>query len=324
MEQQDDKPMDETKPEVAEKPVAEGEEVKDTPEIPPEDAPKGRPISDLVNQEFASIIKDMGFTKAVAEKSLLYTNNASVEGAMDWIQQHQDDPDFLEEEFIAEESTRDPNKPQLSKEERMQKAKELQDRLRKKREEEDKKLEEQREKDRIRSTKELQIAKRKMEESQMSLKLEMEKREKLEFIKEKKRMEEILKREKAERAGKTYVPGEEVVVRPKPSIEQVKEGIKIVNTLYTEERSPGVAKTLFKTFHTFCKNVVKNPKEDKFRSINLGNEKVQQRIAKKSGGLKMLKGVGFNEDDEGNLYLADDDLDLDLIEKAMELVALKF
>lgn len=96
----------------------------------------------------------------------------------------------------------------------------------------------------------------------------------------------------------------------------MKEGIKIVTTLYTEERKPGVAKTCFKTFHTFCKNVVKDPKEEKFRTINLANEKVRDKIGKISGGLAMLKGVGFYENDEGNLYLADDYLDVDLLKEA--------
>ena len=112
--------------------------------------PKGKPISSLVNQEFVTMIMDMGFTKAVAEKSLLFTNNTSVEGAMEWITQHQDDADFLEEEFLAEDVTDyDPNKPHLSKEERMQRALELQKAAREKRLAEEKKLEEEREKNRI-------------------------------------------------------------------------------------------------------------------------------------------------------------------------------
>lgn len=172
-----------------------GDTTEENKEIGVVEQPKGRPISDLVNQEFVKMIQEMGFTKAVAEKSLLYTNNTSVEGAMEWITNHQEDADFLDEEFIAEESTRDPNKPQMTKEEKIQAAKDLQERLRKKRAAEEKLLEEQREKDRIRVTKELQIAKRKMEESQLQLRLELEKKEKIEFAKEKKKMKELLRKE---------------------------------------------------------------------------------------------------------------------------------
>jgi hypothetical protein len=100
--------------------------------------------------------------------------------------------------------------------------------------------------------------------------------------------------------------------------------MKIVNTLYTEDRKPGVAKACFKTFYTFCKNVLKDPKEPKFRTVNLGNEKVQAKIGKISGGIAMLKGVGFFPNDEGNLFMEEEDIDLDLLKQAMELVELKF
>jgi hypothetical protein len=160
-----------------------------------EHKPQGKPISDLVNQEFASTIKEMGFSKAVAEKSLLYTNNQSVEAAMDWITQHQEDADFEQEELLADDfSTEDPNKPKLSKEERIQAALELQRKIRAKREAEDKRMAEEQEKQRIQSTKELQKAKKKMDEQQAKLRMELERKEKMEYLKEKKRMEELLRK----------------------------------------------------------------------------------------------------------------------------------
>lgn len=162
-----------------------------------------------------------------------------------------------------------------------------------------------------------------MEEQQAALRLEMERKEKMEFLKEKKKMEELLRKEACERAGKKYVPGEEVKVKKKPSIQAVKDGMKIVNTLYTEERRPGVAKTCFKTFHTFCKNIHKDPTQDKFRAINLGNEKVAARIGKISGGIAMLKGVGFSETDDGNLFMEEEDVDIDLLKQAIDLVEMK-
>lgn len=190
----------EMKPEEHEeaKEVKEGEQTTDQPqpdaEHVDEPVPKGKPISHLVDQAMAAMIQDMGFTKEVAEKSLLYTNNKSVEIAMDWIQQHQEDEDFLEEELIADESQFDPNKPKLTKEEKVAAAIELQKRLRAKRIAEDKKIAEEQEKERIRSTKDLQIAKRKMEEQQMNLRRELDRKEKMEFLKEKKRMEELLRK----------------------------------------------------------------------------------------------------------------------------------
>ena len=45
-----------------------------------------------------------------------------------------------------------------------------------------------------------------------------------------------------------------------------------MRTLYTEDRQPGVAKTAFKTISVYLGNVIKDPNEDKFKKINLGNE----------------------------------------------------
>jgi hypothetical protein len=71
---------------------------------------------------------------------------------------------------------------------------------------------------------------------------------------EKKAMENIAKKEK------------------KPPLEEIKHGIKTVKTLYTEDRQPGVAKTCLKTISVYTGNVVKDPSDPKFQSINLGNE----------------------------------------------------
>lgn len=188
----------EEKPKDAEMEVeGEGQDGENPVEDAPveEEQPKGKPIGPLVNQEFVAFIMEMGYTRPVAEKSLLFTANQSVEAAIDWIQQHQQDPDFLVEEFLAEDPTsEDPNKPKLTKEEKIAAAKELQQKLRAKREAEEKRLAEEREKNRIKSTKELQKAKKKMEEQQLKLRLEIEKKERIEFMKEKKRMEELLKK----------------------------------------------------------------------------------------------------------------------------------
>lgn len=55
-------------------------------------------------------------------------------------------------------------------------------------------------------------------------------------------------------------------------IDTIKHGIKTVKTLYTEDRQPGVAKLCFKTISVYVGNVVKDPNDSKFQSINLANE----------------------------------------------------
>lgn len=77
---------------------------------------------------------------------------------MEWVDGHCEDADFEEELFIQDE------KPKMSMEEAIRKAKELQQEVRKKKNEEEKKSNEQRERERIKSTKVMQEAQKKLEE----------------------------------------------------------------------------------------------------------------------------------------------------------------
>jgi len=103
----------------------------------------------------------------------------------------------------------------------------------------------------------------------------MRKLEKQEQARDKARMREILERDKRERFGGTaaeYQAAEAAKV--KSPAELVENGIKTVETLYTELRAPGVAKTCLKTVHTFIKNVQSDPSNEKFKRVNLENAAV--------------------------------------------------
>ena len=58
---------------------------------------EGMSISPYVKAEFVQQLLDVGFSKTVAEKALYLTGGASVEKALEWIEQHQEEPDFQEE-----------------------------------------------------------------------------------------------------------------------------------------------------------------------------------------------------------------------------------
>ena len=119
-----------------------------------------------------------------------------------------------------------------------------------------------------------------MEEQQQKIGLEQQKREKKEFMDAKQKMLAQLAKDKEERFGKkaggAAVGQASAAVENKKQVlegvELVKHGIKTVRTLYTEDRQPGVAKTAFKTISVYLGNVMKDPNEDKFKKINLGNE----------------------------------------------------
>ena len=100
----------------------------------------------------AGIVKqfmEMGFSKNVAEKACLYGKN-SVEHGMEWIYEHQNEPDFEEPAQIIKQ---DINTPQLTPEEAQKKARELQEYARKRHLEKQKQLEEEQERNRIRQSK---------------------------------------------------------------------------------------------------------------------------------------------------------------------------
>lgn len=159
---------------------------------------EGESISSMVNQEFSSLLQEMGFTKAVSEKALFLTQNTSVEAAMEWIQQNQEQPDFLEElrMVVSQPSSK------LSKEEAAQRAKELQARLREQRIQKEKELEQQQEKDRLRVAKELSIAKAQFEEAERKRAIDAQIREKKKYAEEMKQMQEVLKKDREARFGK--------------------------------------------------------------------------------------------------------------------------
>ena len=78
------------------------------PEVAPveEKKPEGEPLTAHVNQENAQMLKDMGYSRIVAEKSLFVSKMESggvesVEVALGWIEKHQDDADFEEEAFLV-------------------------------------------------------------------------------------------------------------------------------------------------------------------------------------------------------------------------------
>ena len=156
----------------------------------------GQPISDLVNQTFAAQIMSMGYTKEVAEKSLLMTGNGTVDKAMDWIMEHQNDEDFFEEMRIESASTQDPNKPQLSKEEKLKLLDEKLAKVRAQKKIEEEKNAREAEINRIKFNKELLVAKRKMEEQQDEIQYMKQKKEREEFDRAKKEMQAQLLRDK--------------------------------------------------------------------------------------------------------------------------------
>ncbi len=109
---------------------------------------EGESINKYVKPEISQQLIEMGFSKNVAEKACFFNQN-KLESCIEWIYEHQNDPDFEEEIRIVGQE----NKPNMTDEEIKQKAKELQEYARKRFQEKQRQLEEQNERDRIRQSK---------------------------------------------------------------------------------------------------------------------------------------------------------------------------
>ena len=108
---------------MAEEAEKEGDRTENTDEKKDEE-PKGQSISSYVKQDLVKQIMEMGFGKDAAEKALFMNlQTQSVESAMNWIMEHQEDKDFNEPLLIVgKEGEGDIKKPyqgNLSKEERI-------------------------------------------------------------------------------------------------------------------------------------------------------------------------------------------------------------
>lgn len=130
-----------------------------------------------------------------------------------------------------------------------------------------------------------------------------------------------LERDKCERLGVAFDESKFWEVQKqkakKPPLEMIQHGIKTIKTLYTEDRQPGVAKTCFKTICVYTSNVLKDPSDPKYQSINLENKAFQNRVGKIQGGRVILQGFGFEEED-GKLVLQK--FDQQVFEKGVALL----
>jgi hypothetical protein len=113
-----------------------------------------------VNKEMLADLEGMGFATARATRALHFSGNSTIEGAINWLSEHQEDADIDEMPLVPANSKTEANKPSLTPEEMKIKAQELRERARKKKEEEERRMEREREKERIRIGKELLEAKR--------------------------------------------------------------------------------------------------------------------------------------------------------------------
>ena len=242
-------------------------------------------IGGLVKPEIVRALLEQGSSQIVAEKAALFSGNKDLEAALDWINEHKNDPDFSDPVQVEQ-------KPGLTPEEARAKAKELQKQVREKTLQQEKENELAAEKLRLAQGKELAEAKRILDENKKKLDIEAYVREKNQTEREKQEMLRILEEDKRQKLGDKYQAKDQA---PKST----KEGyIAIYDKMYKIYRMGqlGVLRTCLGTLATIVGNVLKSPQEEKFRKINATNPNFCAKVKDVIGGTNMLTFIGFKED----------------------------
>ena len=147
-------------------------------EVGPKEGPKEgeeeeeEMVPPSVTASFLKEMVEMGFGEPRCTRALHFTDNASVEAAVQWLVEHGNDAD-IDEPLLVPKA-----KPKLTPEEAKRRAEELLRKGKEKREREEKELEKLREKERIRFGKEMAAARKIEEEEEIKRNLKERMRQK--------------------------------------------------------------------------------------------------------------------------------------------------
>lgn len=247
-----------------------------------DETPKNKGVEKIVKRELVEKIQILGYSLLISQKAVLLSGNKTYEDALKWIQDHKEDKDF-EEPITIEEP------PKMSKDEARLKALELGMEIRKKALETEKKNKFEAEKLRMKMAKEMGDTRRKVKEQQTKLEMESYLREKKKVQDEKEKMLEKLERDKRERFGDKVV---KKVGKKKTDRQRFSEIYSKMYNIYRMGQIQFLMRCL-KTMRIYLKNIIKDPKEMKFRKINASNKGFCSRIKECIGGTNLLEVFGF-------------------------------
>ncbi|GAB4830236.1 hypothetical protein Ancab_040677 [Ancistrocladus abbreviatus] len=283
-----------------------------------------------VNRKLLQELEGMGFPLARATRALHYSGNSSLEDAINWIFDHENDPDIDQMPLVPVEINLEDPKPFDITEEVRIKAEELRNGAPKSREHKEKDLEREREKERIRAGKELFEARRIAEENERKRMIALRKAEKEEERRAREKIRQKLEADKAERRSRLGLPpGGPAPMPPKPRMRMASEPVvyakasellaECLRTLRRNHKDDDAkVKRAFQTLQIYVRNVMKNPDEEKFRKIRLTNPAFQDRVGNLKGGIRFLELCGFDRVSGGQfLYLPRNKVDMAVLAAAM-------
>jgi thiol-disulfide isomerase/thioredoxin len=328
--------------------------------------PASDPAANLSPEDIKTLTESMGFSLIKAQKGLLF-GTGTVEGAVEWLMEHQDDMD-IEEPIPAgggiahsykcnecgkvlsnmanlelhanktghsdfEEST-SVVKP-LTAEEKVAKIAEIKDLLKAKRierEEAEKVDDVAREIERRTMGKEMIKTKEQLDSEQRKREAYLRKKEKDASLRERERIRAQLANDKAERLANKGKLGSRLGVdgynpdaiqydlkdaaeqthtkkKAKPDPSKIDDYIKTVSGY----KAGGDGGKCLKILKVYVGNVVDNPQEEKFKTINMENKAFKTKVKPFIGAKNLLMAVGFKQNEGGDALVLEDDADTQLL-----------
>ncbi|XP_011089082.1 UBX domain-containing protein 1 [Sesamum indicum] len=289
-----------------------------------------------VGERLLRELEAMGFSKDQARMALS-SGNSSIEAAIDWLADHENDTvtsetlAIPEAEVVVNINIEASDSFQNSEKVKLR-AQELRNQARNKKANQEKKLEREREKARFRAGKELLEAKRTAEESERKRFLAQRKADKEEEKRAREKILQKLQQDKLERRGmlgkeatlpmnpdtrlpQTTKPVDALPVKHSAARERMRECLRSLKHQNKDDNAE--AMRAFGTLLIYVKNIVSNPEEEKFRKIRLNNPMFQDRVGKFEQGIKFLELCGFERVEGGNfLLLCREKVDMGLLNLA--------
>ncbi|KAK4731792.1 hypothetical protein R3W88_024780 [Solanum pinnatisectum] len=291
-----------------------------------------------INRSLVSELEAMGFSEVQATKALCSSGNSSLEAAVNWIVDHEDEAYNDEMPMVSVDIIETPA-PTFDSEQAKLKAQELRERAHKRREEEEKKLDKEREKERIRAGKEWLATKRMAEENERKRFEAQRKTEKEEERRARERIRQKLQQDMADRRARlgSSLNSGTSLKSIKTSEPETKNPLKVdsaalsgnlitkkevlmecLRSLRRQHKEEDMkVQRAFKTLLVYVRNIVSNPDEGKFRKIRLSNPAFQARVGIFKESMQFLELCGFERAEEGDfLVLHSDKVDMALLRSA--------
>eukprot|EP01039_Chlorochromonas_danica_P008045 gene8045-8875_t len=277
-----------------------------------------------VNEELLRELLEMGFSDIRARKGLVHGKN--VDGAIAWIDEHQDDAD-IDQPYMVKKSDTIP-KPPLSAEEKAQRLEEMKKKIAQRREQrakEEKAAEIQREKERRERGQKMDETMEERQRMQRKREAERLKKEKEDAAAERARLRAEIARDKEIRrthhgvipsvlgvegynpsavqydlqpssAATGTQPAVQSAAQAQPELSAAERVDHAISTI-SRYRTGGDGGAALRLLVTFLKNIVEQPQEAKYRSINTESAAYKGKLLPLVGPAALLKAVGFEKDE---------------------------